>query len=603
MNDPVLLLVAVGIVSIFCQFAAYKLKLPAILPLLVAGLLLGPGFGVLDPDELFGRLLFPVVTLAVAIILFEGALTLHMKDIKEHGKMVRNLCSVGALVTWALATVSAHLVLSMSWEMASLFGAIVTVTGPTVIVPMLRSVRPERKVANILRWEGIIIDPIGALFAVLVFEFLISTQDAFQHTIYAFGKTLAIGLSFGALFGYLIGIVIRNNWLPHYLVNTAVLTIMLGAFALSNELAHESGLLTVTVMGIWLANMKNVEVEDILEFKETLSVLLISGLFILLAARLNLNAVMQVGWEAIILLLILTLIVRPCSVLISAIGTDLKWNEIAILSWIAPRGIVAAAVSALFALKLESIGFEGIELLVPMVFLVIIFTVVLQSLTSVGVAKLLGVRAPPSTGVLIFGASRFGRMLAHELTSENIYTQIADTNWDAIKIARMENINTYYGNPISEHAQRELDTSLFGHVLVMSPYRQFNPLVTYHFENLLGKGSVLGLNVSDHKSRASHQVSKQYAKKLGLFDNDITYGRLQGMVERGAQVKTTGLSDNFTFKDYTEKWGARALPLCAIDPDGIVHIFAHNRDVVAKPNWKLVALILPEKEPEKLTES
>ena len=382
MFDPIVLLVGIGLLSIASQYFAFKLKIPAILPLLIIGILVGPTFGIIQPDALFGDLLFPFVTLAVAIILFEGALTLKFDEITGHGSMVRNLCTVGALITWAIATPAAHYALDMSWQMAFLFGAIVTVTGPTVIVPMLRSVRPSAKISNILRWEGIVIDPIGALFAVLVFEFIISAQDAWTHTLLTFGLVVVVGLGFGAAFGYGLGQMLRKNWLPHYLENTAVLTLMLGAFALSNSIAHESGLLTITVMGIWLANMDDVDVDSILEFKETLSVLLISGLFVLLAARLNFDSIINVGWGFILVLIAIIFIARPLSVVVSSIGTKLNWREIGLLCWIAPRGIVAAAVSALFALKLEELGYAQADLLVPMVFLVIIATVVLQSLTS-----------------------------------------------------------------------------------------------------------------------------------------------------------------------------------------------------------------------------
>ncbi|MBW8190905.1 sodium:proton antiporter [Neiella marina] len=596
MFDPSLMLVGVGLLSIACQYIAYRIHIPAILPLLIAGLLLGPAFGVLNPDALFGELLFPIVSLSVAIILFEGSLTLRLNDLAGHGAMVRNMCSLGALVTWAVSSPIAHFALGMSWPMAFLFGAIVTVTGPTVIVPMLRSVRPSSKLSNILRWEGIIIDPIGALAAVLVYEYLISTQNAVMHTLAAFGLTLAAGFGIGLVVGYLLGIMLRNRWVPHYLKNTAVLTIMLGAFAASNEIAHESGLLTVTVMGMLLANMRGVDVEDILEFKETLSVLLISALFILLAARLELGSIQQLGVGAVFVVGGIMLIARPLSIWLSAIGTDLNWREKVLLSWIAPRGIVAAAVSALFALKLEKLGYAEAHLLVPMVFLVIIATVVFQSLTSVHVASWLGVRAPKPRGVLIFGGSTFSRMLAGELIANDIPAQIADTNWDGIRRARMDNIPTYYGNPMSEHAERNLDMALFGEVLVLSPYRQLNPLVTYHFEYVLGQGRVRGLSSVEQESRPSHQVSDSYARTLGLFQQGLSYGQLAGLVSRGSVIKATRLSDEFSEDDYLEQYGDRALKLCAVSDSGICQFFAQDSEIKLKPDSVIISLISPEKE-------
>nr|WP_224745890.1 sodium:proton antiporter [Neiella litorisoli] len=590
------MLVAVGLLSISCQYLAYRIHLPAILPLLVVGLVVGPLTGMLQPDALFGDLLFPIVSLSVAVILFEGALTLRMSDLGAHGVMVRNLCSIGALVTWAIVSPLAHYGLGMRWEIACLFGAIVTVTGPTVIVPMLRTVRPSSKLSNILRWEGIVIDPIGALAAVLVYEFVVSAQNPVLHTVEAFGLTLASGFGIGLIVGYLLGVVLRRRWIPPYLENTAVLTIMLGAFALSNHFAHESGLLAVTVMGMLLANMKNVEVEGILEFKETLSVLLISALFILLAARLELSSIEQLGFGAILVVLGIMFIARPVSVWLSAIGTDLNWREKALLSWIAPRGIVAAAVSALFAIKLEHIGFADADQLVPMVFLVIITTVIFQSLTSVPVAKLLKVRESSPNGVLIFGSQEFSRQLAKELLNKGVPVQLADPNWDAIRRARMANIPVYYGNPVSEHAERTLDLAKFGQVLILSPYRQLNPLVTYHFEHSLGRGAVLGLSAAEQDNRASHQVAGHYADTLGLFGAGVSYGQLASSISRGAIIKTTKLSDAFTLEHYEQEYGSRALKLCTIAPTGQCHFYSEQHHIEPKADWIMVSLVAPASE-------
>ena len=273
-----------------------------------------------------------------------------------------------------IGTLAAHWVLDIAWEIALLFGAICLVTGPTVIAPLLRSVRPSAKLANILQWEGIIIDPVGALLAVLVYEGIVSwgLGNVLSHSLYIFAKTIVVGVVLGAAAGYLNGQVLRKHWIPHYLHNAGTLTFMLGVYALSNEIAHESGLLTVTIMGIWMANMKQVQVDGILEFKESLSVLLISALFIILAARLEFSAITSLGWGLVIVLAILILVARPLSIFLSAIGTDLNVREKLFLSWIAPRGIVAAAVSALFAFQLQSDGYEGAQTLVPLVFMLII---------------------------------------------------------------------------------------------------------------------------------------------------------------------------------------------------------------------------------------
>lgn len=561
----------VGVLSLACQWIGWKMRLPAILPLLLCGLIMGPVLGVLDPDELFGDLLFPIISLGVAVILFEGALTLNFKEIKEHGRMVTHLVSIGALVTWLCIGGATHLLLGFSWTMAMLFGALVVVTGPTVIVPMLRSVKPKSQLASILRWEGIIIDPIGALLAVLVFEYIAVAADPTTHMIYALGYMLGLGLGVGASAGYFVGQILRQNLLPHYLKNTAVLTIMLGVFVGSNLLQEESGLLSVTVMGIFLANMRGVDIADIIEFKETLTVLLISALFILLAARLDSHALLSLGWEGVGLLAVVMFIARPLSVWCCGIGTSLSRADKWFLSWMAPRGIVAAAVSSLFAIKLEGLGVEGAGLIVPLVFLIIIGTVVIQSLTAGLWARYLGVNAGSSEGLLIFGAAQFSRELAKVLKSKQVSVILADNNWNNIRLARMDNIPVYFGNPASEHATNFLDMTGIGRLLVISPYRQLNPLVSFHYQDLLGSEKVYGLSNTEETS-ARHQLSESYLKRLCLFGESVSYAKLASLMSKGAVIKSTNITDNFSFDDFCTRYGDSAMPLIYLE-GAKVHIF------------------------------
>ena len=584
------MLALIGVLSLLCQWIGWKLRLPAILPLLLCGLLLGPGLGILQPDAIFGDLLFPIISLGVAVILFEGALTLNFKEIKEHGRMVTNLVSIGVLITWACITPAAYFLLDFDWPVALLFGTLVVVTGPTVIMPMLRSVRPKSNLASILRWEGIVIDPIGALLAVLVFEYITVTANPTTHVLVSLSLTLIIGLGLGALGGHAIGIAIRKNIFPHYLRNTAVLTIMLGIFVGSNILQEESGLLTVTVMGIWLANMRGVDIADILEFKETLTVLLISALFILLAARLNSDAMLSLGWSGLGVLLVVMFIARPISVWVSGMGTTLTSADKWFLSWVAPRGIVAAAISSLFAIKLEQLNVAGSELIVPLVFLIIIGTVVVQSLTASRWAKYLGVKAGSPQGLLMFGASKFSRELAVILQNKNIPVMLADTNYDSIRLARMQNLPVYFGNPASEHASTFLDMNGIGRVLVMSPYRQLNPLVSFHFQDLLGIEKVYGLNNPDGVS-ARHQLSESYLKRLCLFGESVTYAKLASLMAKGAVLKITSITDNFTHEHFLQRYGETAIPLVYITKDNKVKVISNTENNQQPNDIELVSLL------------
>jgi len=593
--STVLLLAAIGVISLFCQWLAWRVKMPAILFLLAGGLAAGPMFGFLTPEAVFGDLLFPLISLSVAIILFEGSLTLRHEEIRGHGKMVRNLIPVGSIVTCLIGTLAARWMLDVSWEVALLFGAISIVTGPTVIAPLLRSVRPDAKLANILRWEGIIIDPVGALLAVLVFEGIVSwgQGNVFGHSLYIFGKTLAVGFLIGAVAGYLNGIVLRKHLIPQYLHNAGTLTFMLGVYAISNELAHESGLLTVTVMGIWMANMKQVPIDDILEFKESLSVLLISALFIILAARVEFAAIAELGWGLVGVLAVLMLVARPVSIFLSSIGTSLNWRDKLFLSWIAPRGIVAAAVSALFAFQLEKLGYESAGALVPLIFMLIIATVTLQSLTARPLARLLKVAEPAEFGFLILGANPVARMIAAALKKYDVPVTLADTNWENIRQARMDNIHVYFGNPVSEHASIHLDLTGIGNLLVISPYKHMNSLATYHFLDWFGNDSVFTLAEGDPDQKARHQTAEKIQMTRGLFDG-VSYAKLASLASQGYTVKTTQLSEEFTYEDFLEKHEHQALVLFVFDSKGRVAPVLDQDDVKPEDDWALISLVPPQ---------
>jgi NhaP-type Na+/H+ or K+/H+ antiporter len=601
LEHDVISLAGIGVVSLICQWVAWKLRLPAILFLLVAGIGLGPVLGILNPDALLGDMLFPIVSLAVAVILFEGSLTLKFSELREHGKMVRNLLVTGVLVTWIVGSLAAYIALDMSFAIATLFGAIVVVSGPTVIMPLLRSVRPNARINNILKWEGIVVDPIGALLAVLVFEFIIASNmegSAFLSTLTTFGATLVLGIALGCAAGYLLGEALRSQWLPHFLLNTGTLTFMLGVYALSNYLVHESGLLTVTIMGIWLANMRAVPVDEILEFKESLSVLLISALFILLAARMELHALYGLGLGAVWVLLALMFIARPAAVYLAAIGTNLTGQEKGFLSWIAPRGIVAAAVSSLFAFRLEENGFEEAQILVPLVFMVIVVTVMLQGLTASSLAGFLNVREPESRGFLILGANAVARDLAKAFAAHKLPVMLSDTSWENVRAARMESLPVYYGNPASEHAENNLELTGIGQVLAVSPYRQMNTHVIYHYLGIFGASKVFALVEGDQDVRASHQASEKYMKVNSLFADGLSYAKLASLYSKGARIKSTQLSEEFSFDSYRRQYGSRASLLFCISPQGDVRPLGGIESVAPGNGWHIISLVQPEPETE-----
>jgi NhaP-type Na+/H+ or K+/H+ antiporter len=351
-------LVSILVLGIGAQWIAWRINLPSILLLLIFGFIAGPVTGLIDPDILLGDLLLPVVSVSVAVILFEGGLSLRVSELPEIGGVIRNLMSIGLIVTWFISAAAAHFVLNLDIVLAVLFGAIIVVTGPTVIVPLLRYVQPTGQVGPVLRWEGILIDPVGAMLAVLVFEAIIFGEFKNVWTLFVSGifKTIVIGGAAGACGAGVMVYLMKKHWIPDFLQSSVTLMTVATFFALSNLLETDSGLLSVTIMGIVLANQNRVTVKHIAEFKENLRVLLISSLFILLAARMNLDALDYININTFLFLCVLIFVARPLAVYLSTIASNFNWREKLFLSWFAPRGIVAAAVSSIFALRLSEIS-------------------------------------------------------------------------------------------------------------------------------------------------------------------------------------------------------------------------------------------------------
>ncbi len=591
--DIMVSLAGIAVLGIACQWLAWAVRLPSILFLLICGVLVGPVSGMLNPDQLFGDLLFPLISLSVAVILFEGSLTLKLAEIRGLGRVVRNLISIGALITWAITAIVTHLVLKFDLAMSFLFGAVVVVTGPTVIIPMLRTIRPNANISNILRWEGIVIDPLGALLAVLVFNFIISSQEGNTlGTILAiFGNIVLIGSVIGALSALALGYVLKRHLIAEYLRNVLVLTLVFAVYVIADLIEHESGLLAVTVMGMTLANIKGLEIDDILDFKESLSVILISGLFIVLAARIDINQLLNIGFPALIVLAAIMFIARPLAVFASTIGSDLNFRERLMISWIGPRGIVCAAVAALFAIRLEDAGYPEASLFVPLAFLVIVGTVLIQSLSAKWIAKLLGVREPPPKGLLIVGAGIVARAIGKALQELDFKVVLTDSNWENTRTARMEGLETYYGNPISEHADRHLDLVGVGRMLAMSGRVSLDALAGLRFRSEFGQNNIFEVATTREQGVTDkHKISTRHRGQL-LFGEEITHGVLANWIRNGAEIRRTQLSEEFSFENFLERNKDKCIPLFALNEKGRLHPFVVENPPKPEAGWTIVSLM------------
>lgn len=583
------------ILGVLAQYVSWRFRLPSILLLLIFGVLAGPVSGLIDSDELFGKLLFPLVSLSVAIILFEGGLSLRFRELAGTGSVLWMLVTAGALVTWLLSIAGARWLLGLSWPLSILLGAILVVTGPTVIVPLLRHVRPRQNVGAILKWEGILIDPIGAILAVLAYEAIIIGINREAVTAVAKGLlvTAAIGGAAGAAGAGLLCWLIRQRLVPDFLENAVSLMVVLAGYVAANLLQHESGLLAVTVMGVILANQKIVSVERIGQFKEDLRVLLISILFIILSARLQSEHLGQVNLLSIMFLAGLIFIVRPAAVAISTIGSRLKWSERLFLATMAPRGIVAAAVSSIFALRLIEQGQTEAARLMPLTFLVIIGTVTFYGLLASPVGRLLGVSQPNPQGFLIVGAHSWARKIAQSLRNEGFFVMMADTSFNAVNAARMEGLTAIYGSALSEPVIEAVETSEIGRVIGLTSNYEVNSLVAVRFGRIFDRKETYQLYPHGQTAKGDHKATSELQGRF-LFGQQMTYYHLAGRFNSGAVVKSTKLTEEFDFDAFKKHHDDdNAMPMFLIRQDEPVEVFTTETTTEPRPGDTLISLVTP----------
>ena len=591
-------LATIIVLGILAQWVAWRLHLPSILLLLVLGVIAGPSTGVLRPDELFGDLLFPLISVSVAIILFEGGLSLKFSELRGGGAVVTKLVTVGILVTWILSAVLARLVGGLEWELAILLGAVLVVSGPTVIIPLLRQVRPAGNIGSIVKWEGIVNDPVGAILAVLVFEVILAggIGEGFGMAVAGVLKALLFGSGVGLLGAIVMILLLRRYLIPDFLQSSVSVMIVVMAYVAADALQSESGLLAVTVMGIALANQKYVSIKHIVEFKENLRVILISSLFIILAARLPVEEFTTAGISGWILVILLIVLVRPIAVFISTYKSSLPLKEKLFLSWMAPRGIVAAAVMSVFALRLVEEGHAGGAALVPLTFQVIIGTVAVYGLTSPWLARRLKVAKPNPQGILFVGAHRWARDLAEILQAEGFMTALVDTNWQNITHARTSGMRAYYGNVMSENLLFDMQLDGIGRLLAVTPNDDINSLAAVHFVDIFGSSEVYQLPPRTNGKNGKKDANPKHLRGRYLFDDAADFHELSDRVQMGWVFKKHTITEEFGLEEIKAMYGEEALPLIVISEGGSLRVFTTVGTPSVKPGQTLISLVHPNEE-------
>ena len=597
--------------GVACQWLAWRMKLPSILLLLAVGFGFGRITGVRIDDFLAAgegayNPLLSAVGLLVAIILFEGGLTLKFRELRESGLPILRLCTVAVAASCALTTVFMTKVLGYDWRIAALIGSILTVTGPTVIAPLLRHINPTRKMASIVKWEGIVVDPIGAILAVLVFKVAMAPnlEAARIETLQSIGVMVAVGVIAALILAKCVELLLKHHLVPDYLQPVFLLSVVAVAFTISNQFEKEAGLLTVTVLGIALANQRSVSVHHILEFKENLRTLIISSLFIVLSGRIapaDLGGTLSKG---LLLLAFLILIGRPLSVYISLMFSNkTTFKERTFLAFIAPRGIVAAAITSVFALEFEEAAKHGqfgdlspviieqSQELVALVFLVIIGTVTIYGLGSNPLARRFGLASHNSTGILFAGAESWIQKIAITLQENGHRVMLLDTNYANISAAKMLGLDAHRANILSEFAEEELDFNGLGHLIAATPNDEVNSMAAFRFTHQFSRSGVWQINPADHADHHRKAAAGDLRSRI-CFTGKPGYDQLSAMIKDQTQIKKTLITDKFSYEDFNETY-TDAIVLFLADSRGLRPAEA---DLTRVPANTTIFALVPESE-------
>ena len=577
MAEQAIVIAMVGMLGIGAQWLAWRTGKPAIVLMLLAGFLAGPVFGLFDPEHAFGELLEPMVAIGVALILFEGGLSLNVRELRHSGDAVWRLATIGVIVGWFLGALAAHEIAGLVLPVAVLFGGILVVTGPTVVIPLLRQSSVQQRPATILKWEAIVNDPTGALCAVIAYEYFRAVAEAPNATLIEVVPPLIIAAVLAGLIGYAAAVVIAwafpRGAVPEYLKVPVLLTTVVAVFVISNLIEHEAGLVAVTVMGIALANMNVSSLRSIHPFKENIAILLVSGIFILLSASLKFEDLAYFNWRFGAFLLALLFLVRPLTILISLLGSSVPWNERLFLAWIAPRGIVLVAISGLFAFRLSELGYGDGNVLIGLSFAVVVATIIAHGFTIDLVARLLNIKGSERPGLLIVGSTPWTIALAEQMQELKTPVMVVDSSWQRLALARRKGLPYYHGEILNEATEHNLDLGPFQVLVAATENEAYNTLVCNEFAHEIGRDSVYQLGeAGDDDDRHSLPLA---LRGRALFESGWGVTETNERQRDGWIFRKTKLSEEFDYEDAQENLPENAHMLLLLREGGRMRFFTH----------------------------
>ncbi len=586
--NPISAVALVGAVGVGAQWLAWRLRMPAIVIMLVAGVVIGPVLGLFDPARDIGEFARPMISLAVAVILFEGGLTLNAQSLRDAAKGVRRLVLIGAPLGWLLSALALRYGAGLSWESAAVFGGILIVTGPTVIAPLLRQARLIRRPAMLLQWEAIVNDPIGALAAVLAFEVVLVLRTAAGIGT-ALGE-LVLGIGVASVLGIASGMglarVFRMGQVPEYMKVPVLFVTLISIFAVSDAVLHESGLLAVTLMGIVIANANLPSFDELRRFKEHATILLVSGVFILLAASLDFAALGRLDWRAAVFVAAVVLVARPLTVFVSLVGAGLPFREVLLVALTGPRGVVLVAVAGLFGERLVDLGVEDGALIGPLAFVLVAATVVLHGFTLGPFARALGLSGAGTPGVLIVGGSRWSTAMAEALKKAGVPVLIADPNRGHLRRAREAGIETFFGDILSEAAEHRVEFMSYATVIAATDNDAYNTLVATDLAPEVGRENVF--QVTREKADAARNALPATLGGRG-FGDGATYRVLENRVWEGWQFRVTRITQEFSLADWRAQ-RPEAMLAGVIGPGGKVRLVVDDGKVKVEPGARILSL-------------